>query len=70
MSRLTQSFLIDVENAAYQLLLFFGCDLNAPINHKYDAFRLGLAFLFACFMIYWILKYLYVATSNFFRGRF
>ena len=50
---------IDENNPIYQLLKLLGCDLAQEHMNRYDAFVLGLQFLFACFMLYLFCKMIY-----------
>lgn len=60
--------IVDIENVVIQLYLALGCNLNAAINHKYDAFRLGLTFCAASLIIYWTIKIIYMTCVNTYRG--
>ena len=61
--------LVDTENFVYQLLLAFGCDLNAPLSDKFDVIRLAFVFIAAALCIYFVFKFLYICTKNMFGGR-
>lgn len=61
---------IDTNNPMYKLLKELGCDLTSEITNKYDAFIIGLQFIFACGFLYFLLKFLFKITTILARGRF
>ena len=61
---------IDLNNPMYKLLKELGCDLSVEITNKYDAFIIGLQFIFACGFLYFFLKFLFKVMSILARGKF
>lgn len=61
---------IDTDNPMYKLLKELGCDLTSEITNKYDAFIIGLQFIFACGFLYFLLKFLFKITATLARGKF
>ncbi len=63
--------LVDIENACYKLLKVLGCDLTAvdTITSRKQMLVLGMEFVFACLMLYFLWKMLYNAMIRFFSPK-
>lgn len=53
------NIVIDENNPFYQLLKTLGCDLAQEKMIKYDAYILGLQFVFAVIMLFIFCKFFY-----------
>jgi len=61
---------VDTSNPMYKLLKELGCDLTSEITNKYDAYIIGLQFVFACGFLYFFLKFLFKIMATLARGKF
>ena len=62
--------LIDPTNPFIELLKLLGCDLTYQVTTWKEVAVLAMAFVFGCFMLYLLCKFLYGMMTRFFRGRF